>query len=169
MAKNEDPQQDVTLNMAQLVDLVQSLTKANALDASAIADIAAKASISAAERLAPPKEHPYPAISAFNPEGELKNPRPALLGDIYWVGYLLRGDELTRQEIELVNGLRPGDYEVRARSGQPLPFKVRDLDPGSRESRRLLVLFPSATADQRHDLPTMVEMLQQVVAPAVAA
>lgn len=159
-----DPSQEVSMTFDQLLQLVRTATAAGTMDAEAIAAIAAKASANAAELLHPTKEAPYPGKSAFNPEGELAHPRPELLGDIYWAGYLLRGDELTREEIELTNRLQPGDYEVRARSGADLPFKVRDLDPGSKHSRRLLVLFPCATADQRHDVPSMVEMLTQVTA-----
>lgn len=157
------PDQEVNMTFDQLLQLVRTAASAGTMDAEAIAAIAAKASASAAELLHPTREIPYPGISPFNPEGSLAHPLPELQGDIYWAGYLLRGDELTRQEIELLNQVQAGDYEIRSRSGTDLPFKVRDLDPGSKHSRRLLVLFPCTTADQRHDLPTMVEMLTQVL------
>jgi len=158
--------QDITLNLQQLADLVKSLNQSGSLDAAAISEIAAKAATQASETLKDQwwDERKYPAISNFNPLGDKAHPRPELNGDIYWAGYLLRGDELTHAEIDLVNQLRPGAYEIRARDGQDLPFVVRDLDPGSKNSRRLLVLFPCTTADQRHALPSMVEMLQQIVA-----
>ena len=169
MAKTDPTEQEVTLNMQQLVELVKSMAAANTLDVDAIASITAKAAVASAEMLHPTKEHAYPGISAFNPEGELKNPRPELQGDIYWVGYLLRGDELTRSEIELINRLQPGDYEVVARPGGSLvPFRVRDLDPGSRDTRRLLVLFPCTTADQRSEYLSMSDLLTQIVTPVAA-
>lgn len=168
MAKTDPAEQEVTLNMQQLVELVKSMAATSTLDVEAIAAITAKAAVASAELIHPTKDHPYPAISAFNPEGELKNPRPELKGDIYWAGYLLRGDELTRKEIDLLNQLRPGDYELGSRGGTSVPFRVRDLDPGSRDSRRLLVLFPCTTQDQRSELPTMVEMLTQVLQPVAA-
>jgi len=158
-----EPNQEVAMTFDQLLQLVRTAASAGTMDAEAIAAIAAKASASAAELLHPTKEVPYPGKSPFNPEGQLANPLPELRGDIYWAGYLLRGDEVKRDEIELLNQMEPGDYEIRSRSGTDLPFKVRDLDPGSKHSRRLLVLFPCTTADQRHDLPTMVEMLSQVL------
>ena len=171
MAKNEQPEQEVTLNMQQLVELVKSMAASQSLDASAISTIAAQAATEASKSLREQwwNEATFPNKSAFNPEGDYFNKRPVLHGDIYWAGYLLRGDELTRAEIDLVNQLRPGDYEVMPRGGgEPLPFKVRDLDPGSRNTRRLLVLFPCADPDQRHNLGSMTEMLQQVVAPVAA-
>lgn len=170
MAKNDPAEQDVTLNMSQLVDLVQSLAKANALDAEAISSIAATAATKASETLKDQwwNEAKYPAISAFNPAGDKANPRPELHGDIYWAGYLLRGDELVREEIELLNQVQPGSYRMRDRGGNDQPFIVRDLDPAVRGSRRLLVLFPCTDTDQRHNLPTMVEMLTQVLQPVAA-
>lgn len=170
MAKNDPVEQDVTLNMSQLVDLVQSLAKANALDAEAISSIAATAATKASETLKDQwwNEAKYPAISAFNPAGDKANPRPELQGDIYWAGYLLRGDELVREEIELLNQVQPGSYRMRDRGGNDQPFIVRDLDPTVRGSRRLLVLFPCTDTDQRHNLPTMVEMLTQVLQPVAA-
>jgi hypothetical protein len=176
MAKKTDEQgemdmgQEVTLSLKDLATLVASMNQAGTLDAEAVAAIAAKATAAATatfHNLDDPRRHP--GISPFNPLGERDHPRPDLLGDIYWAGYLLRGDELTREEIELTNQLTPGDWEIRSRSGTTLPFKVRDLDPGSRNSRRLLVLFPCATADQRHDVPTMVQMLSEVVGVPVPA
>jgi hypothetical protein len=177
MAKKTDEQgemdmgQEVTLSLKDLATLVASMNQAGTLDATAIAEIAAKATASATAVMQNLDDggRNYPGISCFNPLGEKAHPRPDLLGDIYWAGYLLRGDELTREEIELTNQLTPGDWEIRSRSGTTLPFKVRDLDPGSRTSRRLLVLFPCATADQRHDVPTMVQMLSEVVGVPVPA
>ena len=168
MAKTDTAEREVTLNMQELVELVKSMAAANTLDVDAIAAITAKAAVASAEMIHPTKEHPYPGISAFNPEGELKNPRPELKGDIFWTGYLLRGDELTRKEIDLLNQLQPGDYEVGRGGEGMVPFRVRNLDPGSRDSRRLLVLFPCTTQDQRSELPTMVEMLTQVLQPTAA-
>ena len=170
MAKNDPAEQDVTLNMSQLVDLVQSLAKANALDAEAISSIAATAATKASETLKDQwwNEAKYPAISAFNPDGDKANPRPELNGDIYWAGYLYRGDELTREEINLLNQMHPGNFSIRDRGGANQPFIVKDLDPGVRGSRRLLILFPCTDTDQRHNLPTMVEMLTQVLQPVAA-
>ena len=170
MAKNDPAEQDVTLNMAQLVELVQSMAKAQMLDAEAISTIAAKAATTASETLKDQwwNEAKYPNISAFNPAGEKAHPRPELKGDVYWAGYLLRGDELTKEEIDLLNQVQPGSYRMRDRGGNDQPFIVRDLDPTVRGSRRLLILFPCTDTDQRHNLPTMVEMLTQVLQPVAA-
>lgn len=107
----------------------------------------------------------YPARSVLNPLGEKDHPRPDIHGEIFWVGTLLRKDEHTREEIELLNKLQPGVYH----NGE---WKVIDLAPGVRNQRKLLVVFPCADRDKRSELPSMVEMLRimtgEVVEPALA-
>ena len=68
----------------------------------------------------------------------------------------------------MLNQVQPGSYRMRDRGGNDQPFIVRDLDPTVRGSRRLLILFPCTDTDQRHNLPTMVEMLTQVLQPVAA-
>ena len=137
MAKNDPAEQDVTLNMAQLVELVQSMAKANMLDAEAISTIAAKAATTASETLKDQwwNEAKYPNISAFNPAGEKAHPRPELKGDVYWAGYLLRGDELTREEIDLLNQVQPGSYRMRDRVGRLCRWSV-SVQGNSTSNRR---------------------------------
>lgn len=107
----------------------------------------------------------YPARSVLNPLGEKDHPRPDIHGEIFWVGTLLRKDEHTREEIELLNKLQPGVYH----NGE---WKVIDLAPGVRNQRKLLVVFPCADRDKRSELPSMVEMLRimtgEVGEPALA-
>lgn len=107
----------------------------------------------------------YPARSVLNPLGEKDHPRPDIHGEIFWVGTLLRKDEHTREEIELLNKLQPGVYH----NGE---WKVIDMAPGVRNQRKLLVVFPCADRDKRSELPSMVEMLRimtgEVVEPALA-
>lgn len=170
MAKrDEQPElntdQEVVLTLAQIIDLAKSMNQQQGLTPDMVAEIAAKATAAATASIAGPKDdyRNDPKISVFNPLGDRDHPRPELLGDIYWAGYLLRGDELTKHEIDLLNQVQPGDFEIMSRDGGMLPFKVRDLDPGSKDVRKLLILFPCMTADQRMSLPNMVEMLAQVV------
>lgn len=133
---------------------------AQAADLVAIQQAAASAAAEMFERgTGTIKQNPdYPAISAFNREGEFKNPRPSLNGHVFWVGTPLHASELTREEIELVNALVPGDYH----GGM---WVVRDLAPGVKnpEHRRLSVEFQCRDNDQRQDLPKFVEMLREMV------
>lgn len=174
MAKEPSPQEPTaTLTPADIATLAASAA-AEAVKAVLAAqppqapapthDVAAIAASAAAEMFergtGTIKQNPdYPGISAFNPQGEFKHPRPVLNGHVFWVGTPLHAGELTREEIELVNALVPGDYH----GGQ---WVVRDLAPGVKnpEHRRLSVEFQCRDNDQRQDLPKFVEMLREMVA-----
>lgn len=54
----------------------------------------------------------FPDKSALNPKGEKDHPRPPLRRDVWWVGFHLSANELTREEIELLNLLSPGRYPL---------------------------------------------------------
>lgn len=88
----------------------------------------------------------FPNKSVFNPEGELHAPRPAIVGEVSWVGTPCIGLELTRQEIELLNQIQPGKYHHEQ-------WVVRDLQPDIRGVRKLRVDFPNKETDQRAELP----------------
>lgn len=158
----------MTLTGDQLKDLLASvaqMVRGDQMNAEMVATMTAKAAAQAAAAVQEKwyDERKYHRISAFNPLGDLEHPRPDLAGEIYWVGTLLRGDELTGEEIDLLNRLEPGLYH----KGQ---WTVTNLEPGNPDKRRLLVLFPCSTVDQRNDLPrTMAAMLREMVEGVIAA
>ena len=92
----------------------------------------------------------FPNISAFNPRGENKTvggvPRNPLKGEIAWIGTPIVWHEQTYDELELLNQLEPGIYH----NGE---WIVRDLQPGVKGARKLLVMFPNMETDQRAELP----------------
>jgi hypothetical protein len=100
-----------------------------------------------------------PLISAFNPEGELANPRPPLIGTYFWLNTRLDASELTREEIELLNVLKPGVY------GEYGAWVVENLSPGMGRpaDKKIQITFPNKDADHRATLPSMVEMLRRMV------
>jgi hypothetical protein len=105
----------------------------------------------------------FPDRSVFNPLGDNAKtglPRPELNGEIFWVGTPMDEREMSREEIELANELRPGIYH----GGQ---WKVTNLAPGMNK-RALLVVFPCVEPDQRSSLPSMVAMLREMVDAAKA-
>lgn len=92
----------------------------------------------------------FPNVSAFNPLGENATvggtPRPALIGEVAWVGTPCVAHEMTAQEIALMNRLQPGEYHNAQ-------WVVTDQQPGVRGTRKLRVDFPNKEQDQRADLP----------------
>lgn len=98
----------------------------------------------------------FPDRSVFNPKGENAEllPRPELNGEVFWVGTPMDEREMSREEIEAANRLRPGVYH----GGR---WKVVDLAPGQGK-RALLVVFPCVEPDQRSSLPSMLDMLREM-------
>lgn len=106
----------------------------------------------------------YHERSVFNAKGDhptLGDPRPHLVGHVFWVGTLMDEREMTRDEIDLTNKLTPGRYHNGA-------WRVVNLAPGQTGTRALLVLFPCSEPDQRAALPSMVDMLREMTAEPVA-
>jgi hypothetical protein len=106
----------------------------------------------------------FPERSVFNPQGDhpsLGLPRPELDGEVFWVGTPMDEREMSREEIEAANAIRPGVYH----NGQ---WKVINLAPGMNK-RALLVVFPCVEPDQRSSLPSMLAMLREMTGERVAA
>lgn len=146
-------------DLKTLLAEVANLVKKDGLDEQNVAEMSAKAAAAAVQSVQERwyDERKYPMKSVFNPAGDLEHPRPDLTGEIYWVGTLLNKAELTTDEITLLNRLEPGLYH----KGK---WTVTNLEPGNPDKRRLLVLFPCSTIDQRNDLPrSMTAMLREMV------
>ncbi len=167
----------VSLSGADLIALVQSLASQNQLSAEKIVEIAAQAAAGASNR---PwyDERNFPEVSVFNPLGEKANPRPELKRDVLWIGYRLQESELSKDEIDLLNQLKPGFYPQHDVYGHAVPgtekfFSVVDMDPGQ-VGGRLLVMFPCKENDQRMALARydrgrgMVDILLEMVPQARA-
>lgn len=147
------------LTRDDLLAVVRELVAGNRLDASAIAEVATKAGADVFEKLSGQwwDVRQYPGISAFNPLGEKNHPRPELVGKVFWLGYLLHKDELTKAEIDYINQLQPGLYHNGT-------WTVMNLRPGVANTQELLVLFPCKDPDVRANLPrSMTEMLREMV------
>lgn len=165
-----DPNAAVTMTFAQLLELAKTFS-GGGIDAAAIAQIAAEAATQSAKVLRDQwwDEKTDPQKSHFNPLGEKDHPRDEINGLVYWGGHVLQRDQLTQDEIELVNALKPGDFYIRTVSDRDLLIRVINLEPVGSPARRLLVLFPCATQDQRSDLPSMKSMIRQMLGTPVAA
>lgn len=106
---------------------------------------------------------PYPHISSLNPLGDLEHPRDDIRGEVYWVGSRLDKDQMTQEEITLVNQLSPGEYWFDGNDGRRILFRCVNLEPAGSNKRRLMCLFPCVDPDSRNNLPPMRRMLRDVV------
>lgn len=155
----DDTNKTVTLGADELLDLLKSAISANALSAEKIAEITAAASIKAAGVLSNEwrSNDGGNQITGVNPLGERDHPRPDLNGEFIFAGQALTKEMLTREEIELLNGLQPGLYHM----GQ---WKVTNLVPGDPSQRKLRIDIPCRDEDTRANLPpSLAAMLQEMV------
>ena len=106
----------------------------------------------------------HPAISVYsNPLGDIADPKPPLKCKMFWVGYDLRTDTLTPEEVRLLNLAKAGDFQFHKTDGSISTLKVTSgaMNDGSLE--RLEFHFP-CRGDNRHNLPSMTAMLREVYA-----
>lgn len=146
----KEPNESQPVTIDQLLAVVREMVQANTLSADAVREIATKATIDAYDRTSGKNwdEKLYPRISHFNPQGDKANPRPEIVGEVFWLGHLLQKDELTAAEIHAINAIEPGAY------GPDGSWIVRNLHPGvDREKRKLLVIFPCTDETARASLP----------------
>jgi hypothetical protein len=111
-----------------------------------------------------PENDTHPDFSVFNPRGERDHPRPQLVCDMFLGPYPLERQTLTRQEIELLNQLEPGSYEITKADGLVVPFHVIPrMRVDGKTVERLTIAFPCADDDQKQNFPSFASMLKEVV------
>jgi hypothetical protein len=101
-----------------------------------------------------PENARHPDVSAFNTKGERDFPRPALRRKTFMSpGFEVKADDLTREEIELLNQF---DHNTEAHNGQWRAELKRTASDGTQE---LHIVIPSNTVDERMDLPKSMSLI----------
>ncbi len=112
-----------------------------------------------------PDNQNSPKISVFNPRGDKDFPRPTLKCPMF-IPYPAYQDDLTREEIELLNLLEPGEYRVKRTDGSWITLTVaveRQVDGQSLS--RLTISHDTAFRNlQHHLLPPKCDMLRAMLA-----
>jgi hypothetical protein len=110
-----------------------------------------------------PENARHPDVSAFNPLGERDHPRPAMRRKCFMSpGYELRAEELTREEIELLNSI---EHNMEARSGSWRAELKRTATDGTAE---LHIQVPT-NPDDRADLPKGLSLILRELVGGTAA
>lgn len=107
-----------------------------------------------------------PMISALNPLGERDHPRPDLKCKMIWVGHELTKEGLSREEIELLNRMQPGEYRVTKADGLTIPFRVSSRVKDSGALDHLSFHFPCKTPEHRQNHAPMTSYLREVLGEA---
>jgi hypothetical protein len=111
-----------------------------------------------------PTNEVSPQKSVFNPLGERDHPRPPLKCEFFLGPYPMEAQTLLAKEIDYLNQLEPGSYEVTKGDGTTVPFHVIPkfrLD--GRTVERYTIAFPCGDDDQRQNFPPFTQMLKEVV------
>ena len=111
-----------------------------------------------------PVNETFPEKSCYNPLGERDHPRPPLKCEMFLGPYPLEPQTLHTKEIEYLNKLEAGSYEVTKGDGTIVPFHViPKLRLDGRSVERFTIAFPCADDDQKQNFPSFTQMLKEVV------
>ncbi len=107
-----------------------------------------------------PENETHPGVSAFNPLGDVANPRPDLKCRMFWVGYDLNAENLKREEITLLNSATPGTYQFHRTDGSIETMQVSGQSNPDGSLERLEFQFP-CKEEKKSNLPTLVNQLRE--------
>lgn len=112
-----------------------------------------------------PENTEVPKISVFNLRGDKDFPRPDLKCQMF-IPYPAYRDDLTREEIELLNLLEPGDYPVELNDGTMVTMTVTAMWSLDKQSMSRIVLsHPTAFKNDNHkNLIPKTRMLREMLA-----
>lgn len=105
-----------------------------------------------------------PLVSAFNPLGDTKNPRPVLRTKFTMLDAIdLDPDYLDLEELELLNAVQVGDYQIHKTSGEAMRFRViAHMDEFGKENR-VDLKFKCNEEDDKIGLPSLKQMLREAL------
>ena len=110
-----------------------------------------------------PENEQAPGISAFNPLGERDHPRPKLKCKMFWVGYPLEIEALTREEATLLNRVEQvGQFTFTRADGSPDTIEVRGTRDANGTWQQIEFLF-ACQGDKKNNLPPMTAMLRDIL------
>jgi hypothetical protein len=112
-----------------------------------------------------PENDAHPQISAFTkPEGYRANPHEPLACDTFYRGFPIHKayETHTWREIELLNQVQPGSYQVIWKDKAPRPVEVTGERNASGALTKKLINF-DVTREERHYAPSMFSLLYQIV------
>jgi hypothetical protein len=100
-------------------------------------------------------ENRNPPLKAWNNPGG--GPRPTLTRETYFCSHLQREGQLSDEEIELFNQVRPGRYHNRK-------WEVIERPGSSDGVSEIDIRVPAASVSDRMELPALSVLLREIVA-----
>ena len=140
-----------------LATIAQSIGGTNAALVEQIGDITKAVQKQRPENVAGPE------ISALNPLGERDHPRPELPCPKVWLGgFPIDREQSTREELELINRLQPGEYTVTRVDDETerVPVAFLKDDMGRLAQIRIGI---NKGREHRHLWPKLAVILKEIV------
>lgn len=142
-----------------LADLVAALKAATGNDDESMRK-RAQFEAEAHKRLEEDENRRHPAISVYNPLGERDHPRPPLKCEMNWVGYPLTTDNLSPEEITLLNQAVGGEFQYHKTDGAEETLKIKAFLGLGGALDKLDFTFP-CRGDLKTNQPAMTVMLRE--------
>lgn len=154
----------VAVPFEMLKELIEAVKGSASGIAGMSAEDFAKINAEANRQVLRPENPQAPDVSCYNPLGERDHPRAAFIcHKVYQNGIELEREHLDREEIELINALKPGQFKVTKTDGTQTEFLVKD----ERDANgKLAARHMTFRAKERHDLiglPGLKAMLREVL------
>ncbi len=108
----------------------------------------------------------HPDFSTLNPLGEKDHPRDELRFPMTWVGHKLKKEGLSREEITLLNTIKPGTYRVTKADGSRIKFDVVAKEDVHGGIERISIHFPCKSVEDRHNHASMSSYLREALGEA---
>jgi len=160
-APTGDPQQaemmqGFTAAMTVLAGAIERMTEGQLQGAQIVADATKKA-----QR---PSNDFYPAISVFNLRGDKDFPKPPLKCEMF-IPWPAEHESLTREEVELLNLLIPGEYRIKRNDNTVVKVTCRVITKlDSDEPNRLMINHDTAFNNDYHRMmPPLENYLRQML------
>jgi hypothetical protein len=124
------------------------------------------------------EDHEYENKSAFNPEGELKRPRPGLRCEMFWGVlsdddtkppiplYEIESAQTTYDEQILLNQVREQRGEMEMNDGTRVPVEVYEQkDRLTKKTQKLVIAFPKVQFEkaQRNQVPGVKKLAKELI------
>lgn len=162
-AKKDDAVDVKSLSIADLVEALRAATGNDDASMQRRAQFEAEAH----ERINKRENEVHPHISVYSyPEGDIAAAAAGKIKKLecetLWVGYPLEVEQLTPQEVDLLNELQPGDYMFERADGTRTAMAVEGrLDNAGRLSRKSVTF--ACRGDESKNLPSMVAHLRSAL------
>jgi hypothetical protein len=162
--ETETPAPTVALTFDQLKELLAA-NKPSQDDQIALLEKQAELNAKAHQKLSRPENPQHPGKGAYAyPEGEVARPKPALRCKMTWGGTDEIHDVLTPQECELLNAIEPGVYHLERTDGSKMKVEVAATRNDVTNSYERIDVRFQTRGQLRHNLPSKVNMLLQIIA-----